>query len=363
MIGILIGMIALSAMAVAGEGPTLSSEGPPFRVSSPGSGTGGPCLAMGPGGDLVVTWTDFRKGRDKAAVFGKRYSPKGEELPPPPGLGQADRGNEFQLNSRFEGRQSHPKVAMDREGNFLAVWQSQEQDGDGGGVFAKRYDRQGSELPPPSGLEATGSGYEFRVNQETRSDQYGASVAMGPDGGFMIAWRGRVFPKNQGGLWAILGRCYDVEAGGMGAEFPVVVVWRDPSPALDAGADGNYLVAWPGEGEHVWGRRFRFPCQKKTATRKDVEKEAWGNAFQVSSYNGSHKIGPFYNPHAAALNGNGGALIVFESVGQGGKDGGGLRQTLRRQRRRGDAAFIHPGGRRRERVPGQLPGVHLEIVS
>ena len=232
MIGILIGMVALSVMAVAGEGPSLSSEGPTFRVSSPGSRAGGPCLAMGPGGNLVVTWTDFREGRGKVAVFGKRYSPKGKELPPPSGLRQADRGNEFQLNSHTDGRQAHPKVAMDREGNFLAVWQSQEQDGDGGGIFAKRYHHSGSELPPPPGLEGTGSGNEFRVNQETRSNQYGASVAMAPDGGFMIAWRGRVFPKNQGGLWAILGRCYDVVAERMGSEFPVVVVWRDPSPAL-----------------------------------------------------------------------------------------------------------------------------------
>ena len=80
-------------------------------------------------------------------------------------------------------------------------------------------------------------------------------------------------------------------------------------------------MAWPGEDEHVWGKRFKSSCQG-IGTRKGVETEAWGSAFQVSSYNGSHRVGPFYNSHGAALDGNGGALIVFESVGQGGEDGG-----------------------------------------
>lgn len=321
MIGILVGMVALSAMAVAGEGPSLSSDGLPFRVNTAGDNTGGPCLAMGPAGNLLVAWTTYGPEREKWAVFGKRYDPKGQALPPPAPLKQAERGNEFQLNSHFAGVQAHPRVAMDRAGSLVAVWGSGGQDGDRGGIFAKRYDRHGGELPPPMGLEGTGSGNEFRVNQETRDGQYGGAVAVGPDGGFMVAWRGRVFPKNQGGLTAVLGRCYDVAAGSMGPEFTVEIVRPDPGPALAAGADGSYLVAWSGEGEHVWGRRYGSSCHE-AGTREGLEEKTWGDAFQVSSYNGSHRVGPFYNPHGAVLDRSGGALIVFESVGQGGVDGG-----------------------------------------
>ena len=254
-------------------------------------------------GGFLVAFSSLQD-EDGFGVFAKRFDSEGNEIPPVPELVGDGVENEFQVNSYSHSTQGLGDVASEGRRSVI-VWASREQDGDLHGVFAKAYDAAGRKISPPAVLRGEGVGNEFRVNRETRSDQYGVSVAMGPDGGFMIVWRGRVFPKNQGGLWAILGRCYDVAAGRMGPEFPVVVVWRDPSPALAAGADGSYLVAWPGEGEHVRGKRFGSSCHQAD-TRKGVEAEAWRNAFQVSSYNGNHKVGPFYNPHGVALGGNGG---------------------------------------------------------
>ena len=48
-------------------------------------------------------------------------------------------GEEFQVNTYFSSAQDHPAVAMDEKGNFVITWESEGQDGDGMGVFAKMY--------------------------------------------------------------------------------------------------------------------------------------------------------------------------------------------------------------------------------
>ena len=43
------------------------------------------------------------------------------------GIGQAD----FQVNTTFAGDQMHSQVAMDADGDFVIVWESDAQDGSG----------------------------------------------------------------------------------------------------------------------------------------------------------------------------------------------------------------------------------------
>jgi uncharacterized protein YbbK (DUF523 family) len=71
-------------------------------------------------------------------------------------------------------------------GSFLAVWQSDGEDGDGFGVFAKAFDREGAAIP---GLES------IQVNQPLDlsptapavGNQFAATVASDGDGRFVIA--------------------------------------------------------------------------------------------------------------------------------------------------------------------------------
>ena len=69
---------------------------------------------------------------------------------------------------------------MDTEGDFVITWSSygQEdngQNGDGWGVYARRYDSYGTPLAP-----------EFQVNVNVGGNQQFSSVAMGEDGNFLI---------------------------------------------------------------------------------------------------------------------------------------------------------------------------------
>ena len=63
--------------------------------------------------------------------------------------------------------ESQPAVASDATGNYVAVWSSDAQDGDGWGVFAQRFS-----------VEGTPQGSEFQVNLTTANDQQFAAVAM-----------------------------------------------------------------------------------------------------------------------------------------------------------------------------------------
>src|SRR6185295_19726928 len=71
---------------------------------------------------------------------------------------------------------------------FVVAWQSYTQDGSREGVFAQRYDRDG-----------TRSGAEFQVNAFTTHTQSRSSVALDGAGNVVIAWRSGSGPAPQDG--------------------------------------------------------------------------------------------------------------------------------------------------------------------
>jgi hypothetical protein len=85
-------------------------------------------------------------------------------------------GGEFQVNTQFADNQIAPSVAMDADGDFVVVWQSQ-SDGHGDGIYARRYSAEGV---PQSG--------PFLVNATTNGNQRDPSVANCADGDFVVAW-------------------------------------------------------------------------------------------------------------------------------------------------------------------------------
>src|SRR5687768_15515413 len=81
-------------------------------------------------------------------------------VPPLSAWGQAPAGTEFRVNTNTFLTQSESSVATDVGGNFVVVWESASQDGDGLGVFGQRFNAQG--IP---------QGSEFQVNAFSAADQ------------------------------------------------------------------------------------------------------------------------------------------------------------------------------------------------
>jgi nitrate reductase NapAB chaperone NapD len=87
-----------------------------------------PSVAADANGNFVVVWQSLGQDGSAFGVFGQRFNAGG--LP---------RGPEFQVNSYITNRQYQPAVASAANGNFVAVWQSRDQDGSDYGIFGQRY--------------------------------------------------------------------------------------------------------------------------------------------------------------------------------------------------------------------------------
>ncbi|MDZ4688529.1 MAG: cadherin domain-containing protein, partial [Planctomycetaceae bacterium] len=85
-------------------------------------------------GDFVVTWSSYGQDGNLYGVYAQRYNAAG-----------VAQGSEFRVNTYTTNSQRLSSVAMDADGDFVATWSSNGQDGSNYGVYAQRFS---SNLPP-----------------------------------------------------------------------------------------------------------------------------------------------------------------------------------------------------------------------
>ena len=103
--------------------------------------------------------------------------------------------DEFRVNSFTTGDQSDPSIAMSGDGNFIISWNSVGQDSSLFGVYAQRYNANG-----------TPNGSEFLVNTYVNSNQNLSSTAITDNGKFIISWQSYA---QDGNGYGIFGKRYD----------------------------------------------------------------------------------------------------------------------------------------------------------
>jgi cysteine-rich repeat protein len=154
---------------------------PEFRVNShTESQQEFPSVSMTSDASFVVVWSGDEQGGYTDGVFGQRYDSVGNSV-----------GPEFKVNTFEDGRQYFPSVSTAADGRFVVVWMSEEQDGDGWGVFGQRYDSSGERAGP-----------EFQVNGYTQDGQWFAAVSMSADGNFVVAWESKDQDGDQEDIFA-----------------------------------------------------------------------------------------------------------------------------------------------------------------
>ncbi len=152
-------------------------------------------------------------------------------------------GEEFQVNTYTAGDQYNPTAAMDKKGNFVVVWKSDDQDGALGEIYAQRFNKQGKAI-----------GTEFRVNTYTIDDQRNPGVAMNSKGDFVIAWESLW----QDGLgWGIFAQRFNKNGKPVGLEFQVntYVDYSQTNPVVAIDDKGNFVIAWE-SGSGIYAQRF-----------------------------------------------------------------------------------------------------------
>ena len=169
-------------------------------------------------------------------------------------------------------------MAMDASGNFVIVWESQNQDGSGWGVYAQRFAASGNKVRS-----------EFRVNTTTASDQENPVVAMSPGGSFVVVWASG---GQDGSGWGIFGQRYSSLGLPVGGEFKINTYTsndqNDPDIAMDG--NGDFVVTWASNGQDgsgwgVYAQRYnsqgtpvgrRVPRQHSDCRRPDLPKRLDG---------------------------------------------------------------------------------------
>jgi len=201
-------------------------------------------VAVDHDGDYVVVWTSYGQTAGEPAgadVYFAMFDRYDNPITFDPTSGDV---LEQRVNTYTTKDQRNAAVAMDADGEFVIVWESEEQDADGSwGIYGQRYNSVGEPVD-----------VEFLISSEFTGNQLNPAAAMDDFGNFVVVWAtaGQDFSFFND----VRGQVYDLEGGRIGVEFlvnsfdlPGVNPPADGSfeinPAVAmSGPTGNFAVAW-----------------------------------------------------------------------------------------------------------------------
>jgi Ca2+-binding RTX toxin-like protein len=223
---------------------TGATQGSAFLVNSTTAGNQEDSdIATLADGRFIVTWTGAKTG-EGTNIYTRLYSATGAAL-----------GPEILTNSTTTGDQRNSSVAVDAQGRFVVVWESEGQDGDRSGIYAQIFAANGDKL-----------GAEFRVNTYTTNDQKHPSVAIDSDGDFVITWSSDGQDGSESGVYARRFKIDEsaankrIDRDAADVQINHVVGGSQQYSAVAMDANGNYTITWTsavsGNGNDILYRRY-----------------------------------------------------------------------------------------------------------
>ena len=281
--------------------------------------------------------------------------------------------SEFQVNLSTADDQTDPSLGVATDGSFLVAWQSDGEDGNGPGIFARTFGPDG--LPLSEGLqvnqesygaqkkpaavalangfvvtwESTGqdgslegivarlvaadgvaSGDEFLVNQFTQYSQTFPTLVALP-GGFQAFWQS---PSKDGSGTAVVARRFLADGSPEGDEFVVneELLSDQGGPAAANFSDGRLAVAWNSFQQD--GSSWGIAARRFTATG-----EASGVEFMANATTSNEQVWP-----QVAVLSNTDFVIAWQSLGQDEEDFGVYGQRFGEQYKLGGEFALHEKG-------------------
>jgi predicted nucleic acid-binding Zn-ribbon protein len=250
--------------------------GDEFQVNAMGTGDQNDAVvAKFSDGGFVVVWEDEQAATGTFEnIVARRFDSDGDPA-----------GAEIDVNVYISNDQEDAAVATDAADNFVVAWESEGQDGHYDSVIVRRYDSSAMPLSD-----------EMVVNTYTLGDQDDPTLAVHPDGSFVIAWED---DTQADPLERTFARFFDSSGSPLTGEVEVSAVSDQVNPWAAAGGDGTTAIVWDsdgpdGDGMGIFGRAF------------DAAGSALGDAFQVNVTT----AGPQGYPVIGA--GGGQFLVVWE---------------------------------------------------
>jgi hypothetical protein len=279
------------------QGQRYASDGEPqgsqFQINSYTTNYQfGPSVAAMANGDFVVVWwSDGSPGTDTSlsSIQGRRFASDG-----------SPEGAQFQVNTYTSHTQISPVVAAASDGDFVVVWTSfVSSPGTDSNVEGQRYASDGST-----------QGGQFQVNAYTTSEQDLPSVAMSPDGEFVVTWTSRGSTGTDTSGVSIQGQRYASDGSTQGGQFQVNTYTTSDQlgATVAADGDGGFVVTWESTGssgtiDSIQGQRY------------GPDGAALGGEFQVNT----HTTGTQSDP---SVGGSGGGVftVTWFNLGAVGND-------------------------------------------
>ncbi len=193
------------------------------------------------------------------------------------------------VNTTTVGSQSFPDVSFSENGNIIVTWMG--PDADGWGVFMRGFDGSGSQVIA-----------ETAVNATTTGNQRFPKVASNHAGGFVITWEGN---------GDIIGQRFTSLGVADGAEFTINATTKGnqlyPDVAMDR--SGDFVVVWQSDSA---GGNFDIHGQLFTPVGATS-----GSEFLVNQTRTDHQLSP-----AVDMDSTGAFVVVWESNLQDGDASG-----------------------------------------
>lgn len=233
-----------------------------------------PAVAMDAAGHAVVVWGSYftTPGRSND-ILARRLDAQGTLA-----------GEESVVNSASEGNQTEPALAVDRQGNYVVVWQGpglEDED-----VFLRWFDARGTAVTN-----------DLLVNLNTSGRQLHPHVAFSDAGRAVVVWESRVAAAEGDQVW-VCAQLLDRGGSDLGGEIVLddpLYDCRYPDVAMDPA--GNFVVTWLRETgpDTIMARRF------------DPNGVPVGDLFEVST----GRITSLTRP-AVAINSRGYFVMVWD---------------------------------------------------
>lgn len=252
-----------------------------------------PDVALDANDNFVITWQSAAvNGVGVNGIFAQRFDSQGNKL-----------GSEFQVNgyssqgpngssgSIYDVGQAHPRVGMDVDGHFVVTWASYGQDGSDSGIYARRFEIDGTPLSS-----------EFLVNTTTVSSQNLPNISMNASGEFVITWQGA---GHNGQTSDVFAQPFNSAGVAQGSEILVnttIGYQITPSVALDA--RGNFVIAWQDLSNDQGGYGGTILAQQFDSTGAPI-----GSEFQVNSATADLQRAP-----AVAIDPDGDYVIIWNNL-------------------------------------------------
>lgn len=166
------------------------------------------------------------------------------------GLGVESRINVGSAGIQQMTTQGDGSLAVDGQGNVVAVWSSSNPQGRGWNIVGRRTDAQGNPL-----------GGEFVVNTTVRAANLNPVVSVAEDGSFVVAWDALGNPADRHG-WGAFTRVFSADGTPRSGEILVSSSIAGPQRDLSVAGlnSGLFVVSWSGSGQgvhqSVFGRVF-----------------------------------------------------------------------------------------------------------